>query len=159
MTPAREREEPPTVAADPDGGPALFRLVRFWSRRWINRASEELTGHPSHVPHILAVEAVRTGNATEEATVGTVAHQLGLDHSGASRLVREAVTAGYLTRTTSNHDRRRASLQITENGHELLAGSREWQRHAFAELTATWDDHDRRQLAIYLQRLADQLRV
>jgi hypothetical protein len=43
-----------------DGGPALFHLVRFWSRRWAGRASEELTGELRHVQHILVVEAVHT---------------------------------------------------------------------------------------------------
>jgi DNA-binding MarR family transcriptional regulator len=143
-----------------DGGPALFRLVRFWSRRWINRASEEQTGETRHVQHILAVEAVHTGNdATEEATVGTVAHQLGLDHSGASRIVKDATKAGYLTRSSSEQDRRRASLQLTSHGANLLAGSRQWQRHAFDELTVGWDDYDRRQFAAYLTRLADELGV
>lgn len=151
-----EHEQPPAVASD--GGPALFRLVRFWSRRWINRASEELTGEIRNVQHILAVEAAHTmRDDSEEATVGTVAHQLGLDHSGASRIVKEATAAGYLTRAASEHDRRRASLRLTENGNELLAGSRQWQRHAFEELTATWDERDREQLAVYLQRLADEL--
>lgn len=151
-------ETPPETAAD--GGPALFRLVRFWSRRWITRAAQELTGEMGHVQHILAVEAVHgTTDASEEATVGAVAHQLGLDHSGASRIVRDAVGAGYLTRTASERDRRRVCLRLTERGHELLAGSRRWQRRAFDELTEGWDDHDRRLFAGYLRRLADEMGV
>ncbi|GAA3713121.1 MarR family winged helix-turn-helix transcriptional regulator [Nonomuraea antimicrobica] len=137
------------------GGPALFRLVRFWSRRWAGRASQELTGQGRHVQHILVVEAVHT-SARDEPTVGTVAHQLGLDHSGASRMVKDAVDAGYLARATSEHDRRRASLRLTERGHDLLAGSRAWQVDAFAELTASWDEQDRRRFAGYLRRLADE---
>ncbi|MGN9841523.1 MarR family winged helix-turn-helix transcriptional regulator [Nonomuraea sp. H19] len=139
-----------------DGGPALFRLVRFWSRRWAGQASHELTGEPRHVQHILVVEAVHTQTG-DAPTVGTVAHQLGLDHSGASRMVKDAVEAGYLARATSERDRRRASLRLTERGHALLAGSRQWQRHAFDELTASWDERDRRQFAAYLSRLADEV--
>lgn len=138
---------------EPDGGPALFRLVRFWSRRWAGRASEE-----GHVAHILVVEAVHTQTgAPEPPTVGTVAHQLGLDHSGASRMVKDAVAAGYLARATSDRDRRRASLRLTDDGQALLAGSRQWQRQAFDELTASWDARDRVQFATYLRRLADEL--
>ncbi|MGI8334333.1 MarR family winged helix-turn-helix transcriptional regulator [Actinomadura scrupuli] len=148
----------PDVPAD--GGPALFRLVRFWSRRWTMRASEELTGQMRHVQHILVVEAVEsTRNGPGEATIGTVAHQLGLDHSGASRMVRDAVATGYLIRVASEHDRRRVSLHLTPNGHDLLTGSRRWQGRVFDELTATWDQRDRRQFAAYLQRLADELGV
>ncbi|GAB3491818.1 MarR family winged helix-turn-helix transcriptional regulator [Amycolatopsis cihanbeyliensis] len=146
--------------ATPDGGPALFRLVRFWSRRWINRAAEELPGDLRQVQHILAVEAVRAaGGGTEEATVSTVAHQLGLDHSGASRIVRDATAAGYLLRTESEQDRRRATLRLTPGGEELLAESRQWQRAVFVELTASWSEHDREQFAGYLRRLAGELGV
>jgi DNA-binding MarR family transcriptional regulator len=144
------RDGPPAA----DGGPALFRLVRFWSRRWTGRAAEELTGEPRHVQHILAVEAVEAVRTTAEANVGTVAHQLGLDHSGASRMVRDAVAAGYLVRAASAHDRRSASLRLTDEGRTLLAGSREWQRRAFAELTSGWEEEDRARLAGYLERLA-----
>lgn len=146
-----------------DGATALFRLVRFWSRRWIMRASEELTGHLRHVQHILVVEAVDTTDSTadgpEDATIGTVAHQLGLDHSGASRMVRDAVAAGYLVRASSEHDRRRACLRLTADGRELLAGSRRWQRRVFDELTGEWDQHDRQQFAKYLQRLTGELDI
>lgn len=141
--------------SEEDGGPALFRLVRFWSRRWAGRASVELTGEQRQVQHILVVEAVRTNPG--EATVGTVAHQLGLDHSGASRMVKDAVDAGHLVRATSEHDRRRAALRLTESGHALLEGSRQWQRTAFEELTASWAEHDRRQFAGYLRRLANEI--
>jgi DNA-binding MarR family transcriptional regulator len=144
--------------AEVDDGPALFRLVRFWSRRWAGRASEELTGESRHVQHILVVEAADTSaDEGEPPTVGTVAHQLGLDHSGASRMVKDAVEAGYLARDTSARDRRRASLRLTESGHALLAGSRQWQREAFEELTAGWEAADRRQFGAYLRRLADEV--
>ncbi|MEU8380512.1 MarR family transcriptional regulator [Streptosporangium sp. NPDC048865] len=150
-----------------DGGPALFRVVRFWSRRWAGRASEELTGEQRHVQHILVVEAVAANarpagaapvaGAYEAVTVGTVAHRLGLDHSGASRMVRDAVEAGYLARATAERDRRRASLRLTESGRELLAGARQWQHRMFEELTASWAEQDRRRFAGYLQRLADEV--
>jgi DNA-binding MarR family transcriptional regulator len=151
---AARNTEPPIT----DAGPALFRLVRFWSRRWITRTAAEITGEMRHVQHILAVETVDTARAhADEATVAAVAHQLGLDHSGASRMVRDATTAGYLTRATSPRDRRRTVLTLTPQGEALVASSRQWQRHAFDQLTAGWTDHDRRQLATYLHRLTRQL--
>src|SRR5436309_11516549 len=98
----------------PDGGPALFRLVRFWSRRWVNRASAGLTAEDRQVQHILAVEAVdTTRDRPGGATIGAVAHQLGLDHSGASRIVRDATAAGHLERGQAEHDGRRAALRLT----------------------------------------------
>ncbi|WP_435590769.1 MarR family winged helix-turn-helix transcriptional regulator [Nocardia sp. bgisy118] len=144
-----------------EGGPALFRLVRFWSRRWSNqaltRATREPAGELRRVQHIQVVEAVAAALRTgEEAAVTDVAEQLGLDHSGASRMVRDAVAAGYLARSDSTHDRRRVVVQLTDNGHELLTASHDWQRRCFDQLTAAWNEHDRRQFASYLQRLADE---
>ncbi|MFG1789939.1 MarR family winged helix-turn-helix transcriptional regulator [Nocardia sp. NPDC049149] len=143
-----------------DGGPALFRVVRFWSRRWINRTSEDLPDELRHAQHVQVVEVVAaTIEQGGEATITSVAHQLGLDHSGASRMVRDATAAGHLSRAESEHDRRRTSLALTTRGEQLLADAHEWQRHVFAELTADWDDQDRRQFAGYLRRVCDQLQA
>jgi DNA-binding MarR family transcriptional regulator len=138
-----------------DGGPALFRLVRFWSRRWTTRAAEEVTGELRHVQHILVLEAVDA--MREEATVNAVAHQLGLDHSGASRMVKDAVAAGYLSREESEEDRRRTVVRLTAPGSELLAGARKWQEQVFDELTASWNPQDKAQFAGYLRRFAGEL--
>lgn len=142
-----------------DGGPALFRLVRFWSRRWSARASAALTGEMRHVQHIQAVEAVQTAGQGGEATVNAIAHQLGLDHSGASRMVRDAAEAGYLVRTESEKDKRRTVVRLTESGEQLLEGARDWQRRVFDELTENWEEQDKAQLARLLRRLASELGV
>ncbi|WP_236567275.1 MarR family winged helix-turn-helix transcriptional regulator [Nocardia sp. CY41] len=108
--------------------------------------------------HIQVVEAVAAALRSDaEATVTDVAEQLGLDHSGASRMVRDAVAAGYLSRDASTHDRRRVVLQLTGSGQELLAASHDWQRQCFAQLTATWSEGDRHRFAVYLHRLAGEM--
>ncbi|MEV4312097.1 MarR family winged helix-turn-helix transcriptional regulator [Actinocrispum sp. NPDC049592] len=135
-----------------DGGPALFRLVRFFARRWITQASEASEANVQHVLVLEAVNASREG----EPTVNAVAHQLGLDHSGASRMVKQTVAAGYLTRAESEQDRRRTVIRITASGHDLLDAAHQWQRQKFSELTRTWPDHDRQQFAVYLHRLANE---
>ncbi len=134
-----------------DGGPALFRLVRFWSRRWARGIA---AGGPSLPQHVLVLDAVRAG---AEATVGDVAHQLGLDHSGASRMVATTADAGYLQRTRARTDARRAVLSLTPAGEELLRSSRDWQRSTFVELTASWSQEDRTRFAGYLARLAREV--
>src|SRR5690349_9601172 len=103
-----------------DGGPALFRLVRFWSRRWIQRGVGEQHAEMRNAQHVQVVEAVAgAAQAPDEATITAVAHQLGLDHSGASRMVRDATTAGYLSRRESDLDRRRTALHLTPAGARL----------------------------------------
>ena len=138
-----------TVTGDEavDGGPALFWLVRFWSRRWSNqvftRVPRAADAESWRVQHIHVVEAVAAAlRAGEEATVTDVAEQLGLDHSGASRMVRDAVAAGYLARGDSPRDRRRVVMQLTGSGHELLTQPHDWQRRCFDQLTAAWNEHD-----------------
>ncbi|WP_067700222.1 MarR family winged helix-turn-helix transcriptional regulator [Nocardia jejuensis] len=144
-----------------DGGPALFRLVRFWSRRWSIQALTRVVQEPDtdqrRVQHIQVVEAVAAALRTgEQAAVTDVAEQLGLDHSGASRMVRDAVDAGYLVRGDSVRDRRRVVVRLTDSGHDLLIASHDWQRQCFDQLTAAWSERDRRRFAGYLQRLADE---
>ena len=130
-----------------EGGPALFRLVRFWSRRWARG-----TGEPQLV---LTVEAVR--GAGPEASVNDVARQLGLDQSGASRMVGAAAAAGYLERAPAPSDARRKALRLTPSGEDLLTAARSWQRGTFDELTASWPANDRERFAQYLNRLADEV--
>jgi DNA-binding MarR family transcriptional regulator len=92
-----------------------------------------------------------------EVSVADVAHHLGIDHSGGSRLVAAAINAGYLRRTASTLDRRRAVLAITPVGTELLISSHTWQEQVFAGLTAHWDPAEAAQFAGHLRRLADEL--
>lgn len=136
-----------------DGGPALFRLVRFWSRRWARGIAADGPSLPQHVLVLDAVQALDGG----EATVGDVAHQLGLDHSGASRMAAATADAGYLRRGRARADARRRVLTLTTAGEELLRSSRDWQRSTFAELTSSWSEKDRARFAGYLERLAREV--
>jgi DNA-binding MarR family transcriptional regulator len=111
------------------------------------------------VQHIQAVDAVQTAGQGGEATVNAIAHQLGLDHSGASRMVRDAAEAGYLVRAESEKDKRRTVVRLTGNGEQLLADARDWQRRVFDELTEKWEDEEKAQLARLLRRLAGELGV
>jgi DNA-binding MarR family transcriptional regulator len=139
-------------------GAALFRLVRYWSRRWILQASEELTGEQRRVQDILVLDAVAAAaRRSPEVAVAAVAHQLGIDRSGASRFVAAAAENGYLERRPSRADARRAVLTLTPAGRELLAGSHAWQEQVYAELTAGWDPEDAARFAGYLQRLESEL--
>jgi DNA-binding MarR family transcriptional regulator len=141
-----------------DGGPALFRLVRFWSRRWARGVAVDVGRDASTPQHVLVVDAVDalTGDTTE-ATVGEVARQLGLDRSGASRLVAAAVDAGHLERRAGRSDARRSVVALSPAGRALLEESHRWQRATFLELTATWSAADRTRFAGYLRRLAAEV--
>lgn len=50
------------------GGPALFRLVRFWSRRWTADAARHGTGDAAHVGHVLVLEAIDAASSAPPAS-------------------------------------------------------------------------------------------
>jgi DNA-binding MarR family transcriptional regulator len=154
------------------GGPALFRLVRFWSRRWAADAARQVqrgAGDAAHVGHVLVLEAIDAAGGAAEggaaegsaaegsaAAIADVAVQLGLDRSNASRMLASAVAAGLVTKATHPGDARRTELAITQPGRDLLAAARAWQDQVFARLVADWPAADARRLAGYLERLAAQ---
>lgn len=140
-----------------DGGPALFRLVRFWSRRWARGVAVGVDEQASLPQHVLTLEAIASCTGADGAAVGDVARQLGLDHSGASRMVTAAEAAGYVERSQSTADARRSVVQVSKSGQQLLEASRRWQQATFQELTADWSTRDRERLAGYLARLAAQI--
>ncbi|MDF5758037.1 MarR family winged helix-turn-helix transcriptional regulator [Spongiactinospora sp. TRM90649] len=141
-------------------GPALFRLVRFWARRWVAASAVGAGGQAGTVgaarfQDILVLEAIDAAAARlGEVSVGDVAHELGLDRSGASRMVGEAVRHGLVTRESSAHDGRRATLALTPAGSRLLGGAHAFQQEVFDRLTAAWHAEDAARLAGYLRRLA-----
>lgn len=138
------------------GGPELFRLVRFWSRRWAARVADR--AEDVQVQHVQVVEAVSAAGGERAAvTVPAVAHQLGVDRSVASRMIGEAAAAGYVRRDTAAGDARRVEIRMTRAGRTLLAAAHRWQQETYETLVAGWDEADRRRLAGYLGRLAREL--
>lgn len=136
-------------------GPALFRLVRFWSRRWAPTTAANAPGDPKHVQQVQVVEAIAA--SAGEVTVADVAYQLGLDRSVASRMVGEAMRSGHVRRDSSAADARRASLTLTASGRRFLAAAHDFQQRTFDEMVAGWDPRDRAHFAAYLRRLADEV--
>jgi DNA-binding MarR family transcriptional regulator len=129
------------------GGPALFQLVRFWSRRWA-------VADQGQVGHILVLEAIDAAAGRGSALISDVAVELGLDRSNASRMIAAAVSAGLVTKVVAPDDARRTLLGVTPDGARLLAAARAWQEETFVHLVADWPVADVRRFAGYLMRLA-----
>jgi DNA-binding MarR family transcriptional regulator len=139
------------------GGPALFRLVRFWSRRWATDVAQDAGKDAEQVGHILILEAIdAAGDGGGTAQIAAVAGELGLDRSNASRMLAAAVSAGLVSKTVSAQDARRTEVAITPAGRKVLRAARAWQEQTFAELVADWPAADARRFASYLVRLANQ---
>lgn len=115
-------------------GQAMFAFVRHWSRR---SADDPRVAENGRL--VLVTEAVlcleRHG---VEATVNAVAEEIGLDQSGASRLMAAATDAGWLTLDRSPADARRRHATVTPHGHTMLKHAHAWQERVFDQLTATW---------------------
>jgi DNA-binding MarR family transcriptional regulator len=147
----------PTSPSD-GAGAAMFRLVRFWSRRGTAAVPDELTGELRRVQDVQVLEAMdAAARAASEVSVTDVAHQLGIDRSGASRFIADAAEHGYLRRVPSVRDGRRAALVVTEAGRDLLTRAHAWQDEKFTALTAHWPPEDAARLGHYLRRLAREV--
>lgn len=134
-------------------GQVLFGFVRHWSRR-------SMTDEPELAERgrlVLVIEAVasltRRGIA---ATVNAVAHEIGIDQSGASRLVKSAVAAGCLAMAASDADGRRRQVTVTASGTGLLARAHDWQEQVFQRLTHDWSRARRREFQLAMTELMER---
>jgi len=119
----------------PGPGQLLFGFVRHWSRR--AATGDATIAEQGRI--VLATEAVHSLiERGEPATVNAVALELGIDQSGASRLIKSAADAGYLTMVKGASDGRRRDVSITAAGAEALEHAHAWQERVFDELTAGW---------------------
>ncbi|MEU0493047.1 MarR family winged helix-turn-helix transcriptional regulator [Nocardiopsis sp. NPDC006139] len=130
-------------------GRLLFRFVRHWARGWNGTDGDDANGRD-----VMVVEAV--ADLGDRATVNAVAGELGMDQSGASRMVAGAVERGHLRKDTAPDDRRARVLVVTEQGRELVRSARRWQESVFAELAEGWPEEDvrtfRRLMASLMER-------
>lgn len=101
------------------------------------------------------VDVVEAANG--EVAVGDVARRLGIDPSQASRRVARAVDAGAVRRSPSQHDARRAVLELTDTGRALAAEVHAHRRATIADATTGWSPADRTALADLLARLVADL--
>ena len=138
---------------------ALVRIRRSQARRTLGRQASGLPAHAVDLNVVGAVDAVDEGPASpgKEVTVGVVAERLAVDPSRASRIVASAVQAGYLRRVASQADGRRIQLELTDAGHQLMDGVRQYRHQHFAKLLHDWTHSDRDELARLLTKLTETL--
>ena len=132
-----------TISTGP--GRTLFQFVRFWSRRW--------TGGPDAARgrDVMVTEAVAS-KGTHGASINEIAGELGLDQSGASRMVADATRRGYLAKSHGGDARRRVVV-VTPQGHRLIAQAHRWQEDVFAELADGWSAREIETITLLMQRL------
>ncbi|ADB30768.1 hypothetical protein Kfla_1673 [Kribbella flavida DSM 17836] len=144
-----------TEAPAPDTGPGqtLFAFVRHWSRRW-NAAGDGQVAQRGR--QVLVTEAVHALSGRGTATINAVAREIGIDQSGASRLVKDAVSAGYLALRPAADDARRRDVSITPAGLELLQDAHRWQETMFDQLTERWTPEQKTEFHRAMRSLLDR---
>ena len=140
-------------------GPALLRLYRLWGRNKMQAMPPIDTSlSRKDLNRALIVELVEEGALSgAEISVGTLADQLDVDPSAASRMVSDTIKAGYLRRAPSQADARRALLELTDPGRELLNRFRDHQRAVFEQITQDWAPHDQHEFARLLTSYVDAM--
>lgn len=133
-------------------GRLLFAFVRHWARRDPAVAEQGRLVLVTEAVHALAGRGAA-------ATVNAVAREIGIDQSGASRLVKDAVAAGWLSMRASTVDGRRREVALTAAGSAMLADAHRWQEQVFDELTAGWSARRRRDFAAAMTDLMARSRA
>lgn len=106
---------------------------------------------------MLVCEAVHTLSLrATPATVNAIAHEIGIDQSGASRLIKSARTAGHLATAASVTDGRRREPSLTLAGRSMLDQAHRWQEDIFCELTRGWSDKKRHDFQRAMTELMDR---
>jgi DNA-binding MarR family transcriptional regulator len=90
------------------------------------------------------------------ATVNALAHEIGIDQSGASRLLHSAASAGYVQVQISATDGRQRHATVTLRGHTMLADAHNWQEQVFHRLTDGWTAQQRREFQHAMTRLVER---
>jgi MarR family transcriptional regulator, organic hydroperoxide resistance regulator len=134
------------------GGQVLFAFVRFWSRRWTGAGSGV---DPERGRDVMVVEAVHALRTRTPVSVNDIAHELGVDQSGASRMVARAERLNLLTRRAPDSVGRRSSINVTASGEDLLRQAHAWQDAIFQSLTADWSVEDVQSLLTLMGRLLE----
>jgi DNA-binding MarR family transcriptional regulator len=133
-------------------GQVLFHFVRHWARR---PSATDTGGEQGR--HGLVCEAVHAlAQRGAPLTVNAVAHEIGIDQSGASRMIKSATAAGYLVMTAPPTDGRRREASLTPAGRSMLDQAHRWQEEIFGQLTAGWSDKKRRDFQQAMTDLMDR---
>ncbi|AGM07396.1 MarR family winged helix-turn-helix transcriptional regulator [Amycolatopsis keratiniphila] len=133
----------------PGPGQALFAFVRHWSRRTAAVADQGRLVLVCEAAHSLAGRGAET-------TVNAIAVEIGLDQSGASRLVKAAIEVGCLSREPSRSDGRRREVSLTAAGRSMLDQAHRWQEQVFDQLTDGWSEKRRSEFQRAMSELIDR---
>lgn len=91
-------------------------------------------------------------------TVGTLAQDMGLDPSRASRLAGKLIAGGYLQRGVAQSDARKVVLVLTDLGLAALDEGRQHKWARYVEIFADWQDDEITTFTALLHRYVTAMR-
>ncbi|MGW4034562.1 MarR family winged helix-turn-helix transcriptional regulator [Streptomyces sp. NPDC004838] len=137
---------------DQGPGQVLFHFVRHWARRSV---TADAGGEQGRL--VLVCEATHAlSQRGAPATVNAIADEIGIDQSGASRLIKSATEASYLAMAASPADGRRREASLTPAGRAMLGQAHRWQEDIFVQLTTGWSDKKRHEFQQAMTDLVDR---
>ena len=134
-------------------GQALFAFVRFWSRRWTGVGSGVDAQRGADVMVLEAVHAL--AGSGRPTSVNDVAREVGVDQSGASRMIARVERLSLVTRRSTGRVGAASSVTITAAGEELLRQAHAWQDEVARSLTADWSEDEVRTFSTLMDRLVE----
>lgn len=135
---------------------AMSRIARSMGRRDLGRQVERSLGSRVEVPVLQAIAAIDELSGPGEApTIKDIARYLDVHHSRASRLVKDMIRSGLITRLASQEDARKSPLALSDRGQEIAGAIRAARTKFFAARLHGLSRSDRRNLARLLERFAD----
>ena len=135
---------------------AMIRIARSMGRRDLGRQVERALGSRVDVSYLQVIGAVDELTGTDDApTIKDLARILDVHHSRASRLVKDAIRAGFLMRLASQEDARKSPLALSEKGREIAGAIHTARSKHFAARLHGFSKSDRRNLATLLERFAE----
>lgn len=133
-------------------GQAMARMRLMVGRRIIGRMALSRAAPSLELSHLDVIEAVRRISAEGEVTVGAVAEMLRVDPSRSSRLISELVQGGFLIRSVSQADARRAVVQLTDKARTYFREAEAVKRELLNSIVSEWSDEDVRDFGrLYLR--------
>jgi DNA-binding MarR family transcriptional regulator len=157
---APEPEVPEPEASSPEASTldtverGMVRLRRGMARQGLGQAAIREHNLPVDLQVLHVTDVIDEGpdRPGQDMSVGLVAARLGVDASRGSRIVAEAVKAGYVRRVASQEDGRRIHLELTDAGCAVVEAARRTRRDHIAGAMGDWTDEERREFARLLTR-------
>lgn len=136
---------------------AMLRIARSMGRRDLGRQVERALGNRIDLSYLQLLASVDELTVPGEApTIKDIARYLDVHHSRASRLVKDAIRAGFLVRLASQEDARKSPLALSEKGREVADAIHDARAKHLAARLHGFSKSDRRNFARLLERFSSQ---